>query len=128
MADLASARSLAGDQLGPCPADPDLTRALDSLQRQDPLADAGAAIKRKDYRYWAVQGYVTVVPGIVAPLPQIEKRVGLRVFERTSDAIIYSECEEPDGRVATDSTHAMWQTAAYGYALAYNQELQRLHR
>jgi hypothetical protein len=124
-ASFASAQADAAPKDPSCPADPTLARALDSLQSLDPIRDAQAAAERSDYRFWAVQGYATQIPGVAEP-QAIEKGSGYRVFEHTGDGIISLGCRTQDGQVALDSTHAMWNRAAYEYALAYNRELQRV--
>jgi hypothetical protein len=125
LASLASAQQRDASRLAPCPADPELTRALDSLRAQDPVRDARAAAERGDYRFWAVQGYVTQVPAVGGTLREIERGGGYRVFDRTSVAINSFECRRADGGIVTDSTHALWNKVAYAYAEAYNRELRR---
>ena len=67
-----------------------------------------------------------VVPGLKASTDIVAAGFGYRVLPHTSDMTLYFSRRLPDGTLVPDSTHAMWQRAAYDYALRYNRRLLRL--
>jgi hypothetical protein len=108
-----------------CPATAELRRSLDSLEAQNPVDDARAAINGGDYRFWAVMGYAVIVPSIPDG-----RRLGLtpadyRVFEHTGDGRMILSCETTAGSLV-DSTDVRWNQVTHAYAAIYNQTLVRL--
>jgi len=93
--------------------------SLARLRAADPGADARAALRRGDARYWALAGFGPSIPGLPdsAPAPRAE---ALRVMPGSGCAVLYLSMENLDGTVSVDSTQEHWQRAAREYAAAYN--------
>ena len=122
----ASAISQAGiapQSLEPSPDLDVMARSLDSLNRLNPLDDARASVARGDLRLWAVEGYVLQLPGVPdSAFAGLKQRLGFRVMPWTGDMTMLVRRQTEAGWVV-DSTHGMWQGAAYRYAQQYNREV-----
>jgi hypothetical protein len=87
---------------------------IDSLRARDPAKDAAAAFALGDRRLWAASMHI---PGAMGTLQDLSREYGTRPMPYSGDLGVV---------VGSDTTHSIWQRAAYDYALAYNRKLLAL--
>lgn len=90
---------------------PNEIQQLRWLDGADPIADAKAALDRKDFRLVGVNGYTWIMPGVPESLKfEYKKKYGMRILEGTSDNLLNKE-------------HEWLDALAYNYAERYNEFL-----
>jgi hypothetical protein len=68
------------------------------------------------------------VPGTTAEGRILARPTAYLVFSNTGDHRLILTCTGPGGREVVDSTEVLWNEAAYAYAKAYNEALDRWRR
>lgn len=67
-------------------------RQLQWLEAADPIADATAALSKRDKRLVGVNGYTGMIPGVEETRKEdYRNRYGLRILEGSSDALVNHE-------------------------------------
>jgi hypothetical protein len=89
-----------------------LPEELVGLQNADPIADCEAAVRKGDFRFLAMRGYSTYIPGMENDTNLATRPEAFRVIEGTGDVIYGHE-------------HARLQGCARDYARRYNCEMRK---
>ena len=69
--------------------EPEEVQQLRWIERVDPIADAKAAVERRDFVLLGVRGYTWLIPGVVESQKfEYRKKYGLRLIEGTDDVVL----------------------------------------
>ena len=70
----------------------DEVQQLRWVERADPIADAKAAIERRDFVLLGVRGYTWLIPGVEEPQKfEYRDKYGMKLIEGTDDVVLWPE-------------------------------------